>query len=33
VWIDPAVPDVVAAPVVQDQLFAGGTPGAEGVAA
>ena len=33
VWIDPAAPDVVAAPVVQDQLFAGAGPGTAGAAA
>ena len=33
VWIDPASPDAAGPPVVQDQLYAGGTPTATGAAA
>jgi hypothetical protein len=33
VWIDPDVPDVLATPVVQEQLYAGGKPTATGAAA
>lgn len=33
VWIDPASPDSVGPPVVQDQLYAGGPPPATGAAA
>ena len=33
VWIDPILPDVVAPPVVQDQLYAGGKPAETGAAA